>query len=298
MDKKHINYFIIIAAASLMQWHSIHFWINQVGYSGVGWSLMLEVVVIWYWWKNIPVLALIASLLLLLGPMYEITKPALSNIKQHERIKNLNKVDSSEIVRLENSLETYEKNSETRIGWSGRIDRVQKQINEINGQIKERISNNSNFDFIESSGIAMAQALSLLIIMTAQALAISDIRKKSKLIISDNFAKETLNKFETTSKKEIRKSLEKPSLKIVPVLEENESESIDLIPIVLKKVMLRDEINQAQWCKKNNVSAKNLSLAKTHSLRFSQNKEVAPASELKRICEKLGIVNAKNQGIL
>jgi len=298
MYKKSINYFIIIAAACLMQWHSIQFWINQVGYSGVGWSLMLEAVVIWYWWSSKQILALIASLLLLMGPIHEITEPALTNIKHQEQAENLNDIDLAEIIRLENSLKTYEKNSESRIGWSGRIDRIQKQINEINSQIKERISYKSNFDFIESSSIALAQVLALLIIMTAQALAISELRKKSKLIISDNFDKEILNNIEIIPEKEIRNASEKPSLKIVKNHEENESELINLIPLALKKVMLRDKINQAQWCKENDISAKNLSLAKTHSMRLSQHKEVAPASELTRICEKLGIVKTENQGML
>lgn len=298
MDKKSINYFIIIAAAGLMQWHSVQFWVNQVGYSGIGWSLMLEAVVVWYWWSNKPILALIASLLLLMGPMHEITEPALTNIKHQEQAENLNNIDLIEIIRLENSLKTYERNSESRIGWSGRIDRIQKQINEINSHIKERIYNNSNFDFIESLSIALTQALALLIIMTAQALAISELRKKSKLIVSDNFEKEILNNVEITPKKENRNSSEKPLLKIVENPKENESELIALIPLALKKVMLRDEINQAQWCKKNNVSAKNLSLAKTHLTRLSENKEVAPASELKRICEKLGIVKTETQRML
>ena len=298
MDKRRINYFIVLTAACLMQWHSIQFWVNQIGYSGVGWSLMLEVVVIWFWWSNRTALALIASLLLVMGPIHEITEPALTNIKHQEQANNLNNIDSAEIIRLENSLKTYEKNSESRIGWSGRIDRIQKQINEINGQIKERISNNSNFDFIESSSIALAQALALLIIMTAQALAISEIRKKSKLILSDNFEKEIPNNIEIAPKKENRNSSEKPLLKIVKKPEENGSELIDLIPLALKKVMLKEKINQAQWCKKNDVSAKNLSLAKTHLTRLSENKEVAPASELKRICEKLGIVKTESQGML
>lgn len=304
MNKKGINYFIVIAAAGLMQWHSIQFWVNQVGYSGIGWSLMLEAVVIWYWWNNKPALALIASLLLLMGPMHEITQPALTNIKHQEQLKSLDRIDSAEIIRLENSLKTYERNSESRIGWSGRIDRIQKQINEINDQTKERISNNSSFDFLEYSGIALAQALALLIIMTAQALAISELRKKAKLIVSESFDDEIQRNSEKPRKKEIRNVSEKPSLKIVPGIEdfpaiakfEDESILIDLIPSTLEKVMRQEKINQSQWCKKNNIRAKNLSLAKTHSKRLAQDKEVAPVSELKRICEKLGIDKTGKQG--
>lgn len=302
MTKINSNHLIIIAAAILMQWHSIQFWVNQVGLAGVGWSLMLESVVIWYWWKNRVMLALIASMLLLFGPIYEITKPSLENIKHQDQVKRLNQMDFDEITRLEYSLKTYEKNSEKRIGWSGRIDRIQKLINKNSNRIRARDSENSKFELLIASGIALAQMLALLIIMTAQALAISDHRKKTnkeiisnmkskcKLENSKNFDNEFRSEIKKTKKTRSRNVLKKPLLHAASDEEITGIEAIKKIPIVLKITLGNQGITQAQWCEKNSVSTKNLSLSKNHLHRISQNKEVAPATEIRRICEKLGLI--------
>lgn len=276
------NYFIIISAAIMMQYHSIHFWIEQVGYSGVGWSLMLEFVVIWYWFNQKSFLAITASLLLLMGPIYKITEPAVSRIKQNEQMLVLNKLDSKEVVRLEASLKTYEKNSQSRVGWSGRIDRIQVQIDINNNRIRDRISNNSTLDFSISLAIAMAQILALMIIMTAQAMAISRSRTKSKNSVSELEIIEIRNRNKTKDCNEIE----------LHTLETSEILPIDRISQTLDIILKSEGITQAQWCKRNNVSPKNLSLAKNHQQRILEKKEVAPAVELKRICRKLKLGKA------
>jgi len=304
MTKKSSNYLIIIAAAALMQWHSVQFWINHVGFSGIGWSLMLEAVVIWYWWNSRIVLALIASTLLLFGPIYEITKPALENIRLQDQIKTLNKIDSVEINRLERSLETYEKNSEKRIGWSGRIDRIQNLINENSDRIRSRTSKNSSFDLSISTGIALAQMLALLIIMTAQALAISDQRgrlydekiSKVKSKSKSDKSKYPTSKFrqdiEISRENRNRNSNRKPIFQAASEVEIIEIEKIKQIPSALKKELIKQGVTQAQWCGKNNVTPKNLSFAKTHIERMHHKKELTPPAELLRICQKLGVINS------
>ena len=263
----------------MMQYHSIHFWIEQVGYSGVGWSLMLEFVVIWYWFNQKSFLAITASLLLLMGPIYKITEPAVSRIKQNEQMLVLNKLDSKEVVRLEASLKTYEKNSQSRVGWSGRIDRIQVQIDINNSRIRDRISNNSTLDFSISLAIAMAQTLALMIIMTAQAMAISRSRTKSKNSVSELEIIEIRNRNKTKGCNEIElHTLETPE--ILP---------IDRISQTLDIILKSEGITQAQWCKRNNVSPKNLSLAKNHRQRISEGKEVVPAAELEKIIRKLNL---------
>jgi len=261
----------------MMQYHSIHFWIAQVGYSGIGWSLMLEFVVIWYWFNQKTWLAITASLLLLMGPIYTITEPAVSNIKLNERIKILNQLDSKEVLRLENSLKTYEKNSQNRVGWAGRIDRIQEKIDMNNDRIRQRISNNSSLDFSISLAIAVAQILALMIIMTAQALAISKSRQKSKQSVSSVETTETLNRKISDKSNDVERLSSEISRKFLI------TEISPRLGIVLKG----EGITQAEWCERNRISPKNLSLAKTHNQRISEKKEVAPAAELEKICRKL-----------
>lgn len=298
MTKTSTNYLIIATSALLMQWHSVQFWIDHVGYSGIGWSLMLEAVVIWYWWNSRVILALVASSLLLFGPIYEITKPALENIRSQDQIGRLNQIDIIEIKRLEQSLKTYEKNSDKRIGWSGRIDRIQRLINENGERVRSRTAINSRFDLSISTGIALAQMLALLIIMTAQALAISDQRIKFESKSKSDKSKSDSAKFrrKVIEKPTIRNgnSKRKPTLQAVSSVEIIEIEKIKRIPGALKTELIKQGINQAQWCEKNKISPKNLSFAKTHAQRIAERKETTPPAELLRICQYLGVIDSVN----
>lgn len=294
MKKINSNHLIIITAAALMQWHSIQFWINQVGLSGIGWSIMLETVVIWYWWNNRTILALIASLLLVAGPMVEITKPAIDEIKSQQRYQTLNTMDEADILRLEKSLKTYEKNSELRIGWSSRIDRTQNRINENFDRIRDRSEQKSDFDLILSTAIAVAQALALLVIMTAQALAISEQRKKFRI------AKKSQNEYDLflfNSKKEAKKFSDE---RINPVLNRKikpldqrfasskiTAEQVDKIPMHLHKVLVNKGITQGKWCEQHQINQKHLSLTKSHSRLITENKETAPVAQILKIIATL-----------
>ena len=279
------NYFIIISAAIMMQYHSIHFWIEQVGYSGVGWSLMLEFVVIWYWFNQKSFLAITASLLLLMGPIYKITEPAVSRIKQNEQMLVLNKLDSKEVIRLEASLKTYEKNSQSRVGWSGRIDRIQAQIDINNNRIRDRMSNNSTLGFSISIAIALVQVLALMIIITAQAMAISRSRTKSKKNVSEVETSEIVNRNDNEEINIIRTDSYKTT-EILPIAEISET-----LDIILKA----EGISQVEWCKRNNISPKNLSLSKHHQQRISEKLEIVPVVQLERICRKLKLGKANEK---
>ena len=135
---------LLIAAATLMQIHSIEFWQAQAGdYSGVLWSLLLEGAALWLWsahsgWKS--VLGLVASLLVLAGPLYQVSKPAIEQWQSSNTLPELQvkqeAVLLAEIASLKSSLAQYNDNSANRVGWSGRIDKTKADLKTANAELK------------------------------------------------------------------------------------------------------------------------------------------------------------------
>jgi hypothetical protein len=282
-----------------MQLHSIQFWMDHVGVAGAGWSLMLESVVIWFWWNNRTSLALIASLLLVFGPIYEITKPAIAELEQQQQLAALNQVDRNEIERLEASLATYNGNSEKRSGWLPKINEIQLRIDDAQDRIRNRNTEQSKFDEAISTAIAIAQCLALLIIMTAQAMAISKQRKITESRMNSEF--QLISKPETTAI-EIRNSTRNDPRKTKikhPKIETTAASkliiAVEKIPAELSKNIDAQGINQVDWCKLNGVSPKHLSLAKSHNKRLQAGKETAPLHILKQICTALNIDTEADQ---
>ena len=116
---------IITISAVLMQWHSIAFWLEYAGNTGVGFSLALEAVAIWLWWQRCTWLAVIASALLIGGALFQLSAPVIDNIYRNGSNQQLAIIYQSEIEQLTKSLSQYDQNSSERLGWSALIDRAQ-----------------------------------------------------------------------------------------------------------------------------------------------------------------------------
>lgn len=296
MQSKISNYLVILLSAALMQWHSIQFWMTHAGASGIGWSLLLEIVVIWFWWNEKRVLALITSFLLCIGPIYEITSPAIASIELQKKIAVLNINDAEDIKQLEKSLDTYNLNSENRAGWLPKINEIQEQIDTTKTRIRNRNNQKSKFNEWISKVIAIMQCLSLFMIMTAQALAIS--KQRNGVSVSDSAAFPVISKSKTRAieKRNNRNSNVSNTQNPVEFIAKPTSietqellSKIKKIPKALKAKLEDSQISASYWCKQNNISPKNLSLAKNHTERLANGQETAPVNKLKQICLLLEI---------
>ncbi len=221
-----IDAVMIITSFCLMQWHSIEFWIAEAGPSGWAWSVGLEIAMLclWYYKKHYS-LRYIAAIVLIAGPWYQMTSPAILSIQTTNSIETEIEIETERFDQLSKSLTLYESNSVTKWGWAGRIDRTQKLKDELSEQIKELHSELSkrNSQWREYM-VTAVQSAALLIILTAQLSAVSNIgikqpvrtksptpsiRQKSKPTrtiieiskpVTDNFEKISTSNFEDFDK--------------------------------------------------------------------------------------------------
>ena len=181
---------LLIAAATLMQIHSIEFWVDQAGTSGILWSLLLEGAALWLWashsgWKS--ALGLVASLLVLAGPLYQVSSPAIKTWQSSNALPGLQvkqeAILKAEILSLENSLAQYNDNSANRVGWSGRIDATKASLETANRELKQLYKEQSQPIAMtwQSLAVIAMQAISLVLFQLLIVLTIRSLSAKQEV---------------------------------------------------------------------------------------------------------------------
>jgi hypothetical protein len=181
MNKKNsglaINLMMVITSFGLMQWHSIQFWNSAAGPSGWAWSIGLEIAMLCLWYdRKHRFLKYIAALILIAGPWYQMTSPAVRNIQNTNAIETEIEIETQRVDQLSKSMTIYENNSITIRGWAGRIDRTQKAKDELSARINklhtELSKQNSTWREYMVTGV---QSAALMIILIAQLSAVSNL---------------------------------------------------------------------------------------------------------------------------
>ncbi len=181
MNKKKsetaINLVMITTSFCLMQWHSIQFWFSAAGPSGWAWSIGLEIAMLCLWYdRQHRFLKYIAAVILIAGPWYQMTSPAIQNIQKTNAIKIEIEIETQRLDQLSKSLNTYQANSRERLGWRDEIRETESAINELSPRIKEihteLSKQNSTWREYMVTGV---QSAALLIILMAQLSAVSNL---------------------------------------------------------------------------------------------------------------------------
>ena len=83
---------VIIPGVVLLQYHAIIFWTNAVGfYTGIGWSILLEIVSFWCWFQRgiktlelyfVRTLGFLTVLLLLIGPLFTVSETFIEEFEK------------------------------------------------------------------------------------------------------------------------------------------------------------------------------------------------------------------------
>jgi len=128
----------IIGCVGTVQWHSALWWWDQVGPVGIGWSIVLELVALWFWYSGgawLRSVGAVASLVVLLGPLHHVTAP----LWQHSNTvatrvevvqQKLNSVQQ-EIEAQRKTLQGYRERSEDRIGWRDVQEKASQRLAEL-----------------------------------------------------------------------------------------------------------------------------------------------------------------------
>ncbi len=189
MLKKLPAAILLVGAIVLMQIHAIEFWQRHAGQSGILWSLLLEGAALWLWAQHrwgTSFLAAIATALVLAGPLYQISTPALQQWQQSQQQPELLAKREAALLaerqRLTASLKTYNQNSQSRVGWAGRIDQTNADLTQINHALNELYAEQAQAMPMGWQALVLVamQLLSLVIFQTLIVLCIRQISRPVK----------------------------------------------------------------------------------------------------------------------
>jgi hypothetical protein len=132
---------LLIGGIGLLQYHAILFWTAVVDpATGWAWSLLLEGAALWCWSHHRAAirwgLGAVATVLVLAGPLYQVAEPLVAERAGVEQSAEQRAVLAAEIAGLERALATYLDNSQSRVGWAGRIDDTQAQLTAARAELR------------------------------------------------------------------------------------------------------------------------------------------------------------------
>lgn len=269
---------VIVGSAILMQWHSIGFWIDQTGLIGLAWSLAIEGVALWFWWQRKTLLAVTASLLLIAGPLHELSSPLLEELQNGDHRQQLIEINQTEINQLTASIEQYQNNSAARIGWSGRIDRTQKALDNARKQIKALMSQDTGSLAWRSQAIIAVQVLVLFVVMTGQIQAVISLRG----ITVQPVTRKTITKSLSEKPKQVTKIDRKPV-----DFDQRVQTVIDVIHSKLQHFMGRQKLLANYY----NFRPADVSMVLNHFERVELGKEIIAEKALKRMELAFGTIS-------
>ncbi len=133
---------LLCGAVVLMQKHAWAFWSQYDASFGPLWAIMLEGAALWLWSQRSiakNTMALLASLLVLAGPLYQVSAPALEQYQQSTAAPALYAKREAGLLAqrdsLSASLATYNGNSQSRVGWAARIDTMNTELTRVNAEL-------------------------------------------------------------------------------------------------------------------------------------------------------------------
>jgi len=288
------NILIIIIATVLMQYHGIMFWVSIVGSTGIVWSIALEASALWLWFysEQKRTLAIIASMLLLAGPLFHIASPIFETTRQQELSQN-SRTSSIELLRedietAEASLATALENSKTRAGWLNDIQTTKFEISEKRSHLAALIQQETPPQYIRQWLIATIQAAALLIVWLVSVYAIRAL-SQSRLTTpkpkekpkNTKLKSKTITIVENTTTNEV--SIENQNTLEMRVIE------------ALKQELKQQKLSQANWGKLVGISRNNVSLILNHAKHVANNKATAPKKQFLKAAVALGITAGENK---
>lgn len=170
---------IALSVSAMLLWHNMAFWTDMVGNTGIAWALVMEAVALFLWYRGNRLMALLASLIVITGPLYLLSQPVLSERIEKGVDAALIVESRAEIASLEASLAQYQSNSSRRPGWADRIDGTRQRLDaaraELRGLLQQGRGKRQAFQQVIVVGLQVA---AVILMMVAQILAVADVRKR------------------------------------------------------------------------------------------------------------------------
>jgi hypothetical protein len=282
-----VNGFMLVLSISLIQWHSIQFWMEATGVVGPLWSIAIEAAALWLWWQERIFLACCASLILAVGPLTYLAMPIYETAQlEHQnkiKLEQQKSLIQNNMEQLTSALESYQKTSESRVGWAARIDDTQAALVMEAQRFEDLIiKTDSQSRNVLPYLTVLIETLAISILMLTQILAIHALRNVS---ISNHII-ETVSTSLPEEPVPNGVSVSTLSNQIETTDEEFETIVTD-ISKQLAELLKVETISQAEWARRNSVSKKSVSMLLNHSKRKAEGKECISKNELRHITECL-----------
>ena len=172
---------MVIGSIFLMQWHSIEFWTDKVGESGLYLSIGLEAAMLWFWYDSrnrfIGFCKYLSAFLLIAGPCYQITASTFQNLSSMIVMQADIETAQDAVTQYSRSLKRYEDNSIKFREWGGRIDRATANLKEARAHLSTlRAKGVKKEAPWRSCAVAGMQATVLFLMLTAQLTSVTYLR--------------------------------------------------------------------------------------------------------------------------
>jgi hypothetical protein len=258
---------MLILSTSIIQWHSIQFWIEVAESIGFLWSIAIEAAAVWLWWHKKTVLAFLASFLLMAGPLYSLSIPVYES-KQYEVALASSHQQQIDLAResiksLKQSLVSYQQNSLSRVGWAARIDETRNELQAETANMKSLINAGPKLQQSPVPWLVIAiEVLGLTVLLLTQVLTIQALRGISV------------------------KSKQPETVENVNL---GYSELATYLSNRLSVTLKEKGLSQAEWARQNRISTKSVSMLINHQKRAEAGKECISRNELKGIQSALNL---------
>ena len=282
-----LSVLVLVGAITLLQVHGIEFWTARVGMIGVLWSLLLEATALWLWYQPGTakrILGLVASLLLLAGPLHQVAVPVLQEVENSTHADSARMAQISivqdEISDIEKGLEVFRKNSEARIGWLGPIQQNEKRLSEARQELATLLATpaQSALDWSQQGAVLM-QATTLVLFQLTAILIITSLSKISNQRKYGNTYVEiqeaTHSTPSTNTAGDETQHLRRETMDIARLTEQ------------LDEHLSRQKLTAKEFSARHKLNPRDVSLIRNHSRRAAAGKQVAPPGAVRRVAEIL-----------
>lgn len=268
---------MVICSMVLMQIHSIEFWTKTAGASGWVWSIGLEVAMLWFWYENkrrLQVFKYLAAFLLIAGPWYQITAPTFESLTSVTVMQAEVETAQDRVAQLSISLDRYEKRSDKRSGWAGRIDKTQAKLEDARAKLSTLRDKGAKKEAPwRSRTVAAMQALALFIILTAQLAAVTNLRSRNGSTVTKT----------VTAKRNVTRNA---------VITEHTTERYEeTVKAVAEEITRQVEElgSQAKLCRQTGLRPEYVTAVMNHEEKKKTGGAITPTG-LKKVADALGMV--------
>ena len=178
--QKYLAVLIVIVCTVLLQAHSIPFWMDQTGnIIGILWSITIEFAAIWLWINKKILLATIASFIIILVPLAELSKPLLSEIRLVAINTQISKLNDLDLKQSELLQDKYSK-----ANWTINLKKNAEDFRAAINTQKELLTESSKLkSTYENIFIILLQSVALIVVLLTQIQAL-------KMLSFQNFRKD------------------------------------------------------------------------------------------------------------